>query len=258
MDGTPRAGFPFSKTFHPTTGRLGLTWTLAPGVTAYGQHATAADVAANNLFLLGGLQPPELTRARSLEAGLKAEFWGGRGQSSFALYDIERRNVYSAQGGRSLSLAGKVESRGAEWALALQPTADWNLWANLAYTRARYRDFEFGSASFSGNTPPNVPRMIANAGVAYRTLAAGWPLSIGASVRHVGERWHSDENTVRLLAYTVADARVTLEPRPGTQLSLRVRNLANRIYAAWADPFYPDQILIGAPRSVEVALNITF
>ena len=44
--GAPRAGFPFSTTFRPTTGRAGLTWELAPGVTVWGQYATGADVAA--------------------------------------------------------------------------------------------------------------------------------------------------------------------------------------------------------------------
>ena len=256
-DGTPRAGFPFAKTFRPTTGRLGLTWRVLPGVTAYGQYATAADAATGDLFLLSGQQPLELSRARSFEVGLKADFWSGLGQTTFALYDIERRNVYAAQGGRALNLAGTLASRGAEWAVSLRPAPPWQLWANLAYTRARYSGYEFDGGSFSGNTPPNVPRLIANAGFGYR-LAAAWPLEVGASVRHVGDRFHSDANTVRLLGYTVVDAQATLEPLPSTRLTLRVRNLTDRAYAAWGDPFYPDQILLGAPRSVELALSVAF
>ncbi len=256
-DGTPRPGFPFSKTFRPTTGRLGLTWRVLPGLTAYGQYATAADAATGDLFLLSGQQPLELSRARSFEVGLKADFWSGLGHSTFALYDIERRNVYAAQGGRALNLAGTLASRGAEWAVSLRPATAWQLWANLAYTRARYSGYEFDGGSFSGNTPPNVPKLIANAGVGYR-LAAAWPLEVGASVRHVGDRFHSDANTVRLLGYTVVDAQATLEPLPSTRLTLRVRNLTDRAYAAWGDPFYPDQILLGAPRSVELALSVVF
>ena len=63
--GANRAGFPFSTSFHPTTGRAGLTYELVPGLTLYGQYATGADVAANNLFLLGATQPLQLTRART-------------------------------------------------------------------------------------------------------------------------------------------------------------------------------------------------
>jgi iron complex outermembrane recepter protein len=255
--GAPQAGFPFSKTFEPTTGRLGLSWQLRQGVTAYGQYATAADVAANNLFLLGGLQPLELTRSRSVEAGVKADFWGGLAQSTFSIYDIQRSNVYSAQGGRALNVAGTLASKGAEWAVAARPDSAWQVWANLAYTRARYEDYVFTGGSFSGNTPPNVARLLANLGGGYRFNAI-WPAEIGASVRRVGDRFHNDANTVRLLGYTLLDAQATLQPWPSTKLSLHVRNLTDRDYAAWADPFYPDQILIGAPRSVELTLQMAF
>ena len=40
-----------------------------------------------------------------------------------------------------------------------------------------------------------------------------------------------------------------------TRLSFRVRNLTNRQYAAWGDPGYTDQIILGAPRSYEVAAS---
>jgi iron complex outermembrane receptor protein len=34
-----------------------------------------------------------------------------------------------------------------------------------------------------------------------------------------------------------------------------VRNLTNKLYAAWGDPGYTDQIILGAPRSYEVAAS---
>ncbi|RYF56009.1 MAG: TonB-dependent receptor, partial [Comamonadaceae bacterium] len=111
-------------------------------------------------------------------------------------------------------------------------------------------------ASFSGNQPPNAPRVVANAGVGYRFIA-GVPMQLSASVRHVGERFHSDANTVRLSAYTAFDAALSVDVARGVQLTLRGRNLGNRVYAAWSDPFYPDQILLGAPRSYELALRWT-
>lgn len=257
VTGASLPGYPFAKTFRPTTGRVGLTWAMSRQVTAYGQYATGADVAANNLFLLGAAQPLELTRTASWEAGLKGDFWNGRGQTTIALYDIDRRNVYSAQGGRTLNLAGRLASRGAEWAVVVSPASAWRFNADVAYTRARYHDYDFSSGSYSGNTPPNVPTVIANAGLAYR-IASPLPVEIGASVRHVGDRRASDANNVKLLAYNLVDAQVAIEPRTGTRVTLRVRNLGDRRYAAWADPFYPDQILVGAPRSFELALNTSF
>lgn len=39
------------------------------------------------------------------------------------------------------------------------------------------------------------------------------------------------------------------------RVSLRVRNLTNAVYAAWSDTTYPDQILLGAPRTYEIAAS---
>ncbi|MDA8453136.1 TonB-dependent receptor [Acidovorax sp. GBBC 3334] len=255
--GAARTGFPYGKTWHPTTGRLGLTWEPAAGTMLYAQAATGADVAANNIFLLGPTQPLELTRARNAEVGVKQAFWQDRGEWTLALYDATRRNVYAAQGGQSLAQAGALRSRGAEMSLTLRPTAAWSLWTQWAVNRARYEDFTLANGtSFSGHAPPNTPRVLASVGAGYR-FTAGLPMQVSASLRHVGERFHSDANTVRLAAYRVLDASWSVDVAPGTQLTLRGRNLTNKVYAAWADPFYPDQILLGAPRSFELALRWT-
>ena len=255
--GVSRPGFPFAKTWRPTTGRVGATWDASPTLTLYGQVATGTDVAANNLFLLRANQPLELTRTRTTEIGLKQSLPRQRGAWTVALYDIERGNVYAAQGGRALALAGATQSRGAEFGVSLDPAPNWRVWGNLALNRTRYERYDFAGGSFSGNTPPNAPPVVANAGASYR-FAAGVPFEVGGMLRHVGERQHSDANTVRLAAYTVADASIAADVMPRTRVMLRVRNLADRRYAIWSDPFYPDQILLGAPRSVELSLRHEF
>ena len=255
--GVQRTGFPFSETWRPTTGRLGLTWEAVPGLTLYSQYATAADVAANNIFLLRGNQPLDLTRSRTVEAGVKQVFWNQRAEWTLAVYDITRSNVYAAQGGRALALAGQQASQGVELSAAVRPAGAWRAWGNLAVNRTRYENYNFDGGSYSGNTPPNTPRVVANVGTAYR-WSGRWPVELSGSLRHVGERFHSDANTVKLSAYTVADAALSVDLATETRLTLRVRNLANKTYAAWSDPFYPDQILLGAPRSVELALNAKF
>ena len=255
--GAINAGFPFSKSFHSTTGRLGFTWETTPGFTLYGQYATGADISVNNLFLLAATGPLDLTRARTYEAGIKHLLWERKAEWSLAVFDIARSNVFAAQGGQTLNLAGKQLSNGVELAAALRPTWQWNLWSNVAYTRARYADYLFPGGSFSGNTPPNVPRIVANAGASYRVNVPS-PIEIGASVRHVGDRFYTDANTVTLLAYTVADAYAFVDIQKKTRLTFRVRNLTDRKYAIWGDPFYPDQILLGAPRSYEISAAIRF
>ena len=207
--------------------------------------------------MLRGNQPLELSRSRTVEFGVKQLFWNQRADWTLAVYDITRSNVYAAQGGSALALAGQQASKGVEVSAALRPAAAWRAWGNLALNRTRYENYDFSGGSFSGNTPPNAPRVVANVGAAYRWTAA-WPVELSASVRHVGERFHSDANTVRLLAYTVADLGLAADLATDTRLTLRLRNAANKTCAVWGDPFYPDQILLGAPRSLELALNAKF
>jgi iron complex outermembrane receptor protein len=259
VSGAERTGFPFSKSWAPATGRLGYTWEAIPGLTLYSQYATGADVSGNNLFLLGALQPLDLTTSRTYETGIKQSFWDNRAEWSFAVFDTLRKNVYAAAGGMQLNIAGRQQSRGIEIAAAIRPTEAWKFWGNFAYVDARYADFVFDGGSFSGNTPPNVPRIVANAGASYR-FATSWPVELGGSVRHVGNRFNTDANTVTLDRYTVADAYVFVDiPKlvfqsvDQTRLIFRVRNLTDKRYAVWGDPFYPDQILLGAPRTYEVS-----
>jgi len=259
VTGADKLGFPFSKTWTPLTGRIGYTWEAIPGMTFYSQYATGADVAANNIFLLTGTQPLNLTTSQTYETGLRQLFWDKKAEWSLSVYDIQRQNVYAAAGGMTLNIAGQENATGVEIAAAVKPTTAWKFWGNFAYVDARYADYDFTGGSFSGNAPPNVPQIVANAGVSYR-FETRLPVELGLSARNVGNRFNSDGNTVTMDAYTVADAYVFVDiPKSffpavdQTRVSFRVRNLFDRRYAVWGDPFYPDQILLGAPRTFELA-----
>ncbi|UFW52621.1 MULTISPECIES: TonB-dependent receptor [Bradyrhizobium] len=259
VNGLVKAGFPFTKDWVPTTGRIGYTWEAVPGLTFFSQYATGADVSANNIFLLGPTQNLDLTTARTYETGVKHLFWDNRAEWSFSAYDILRKNVYAAAGGQTLNIAGRQESKGVELAAAVRPIEPLRLWGNIAYVDARYADYNFAGGSFSGNTPPNVPRIVANAGASYRFFTP-WPVELGITGRHVGDRYNTDANVVTMKAYTVADVyafvdipKTVFNAVDQARLTFRVRNIADKRYAIWGDPFYPDQILLGAPRTYELS-----
>lgn len=259
VNGLEKAGFPFTKDWAPVTGRLGYTWDAVPGLTFFSQYATGADVSANNIFLLGLTQPLDLTTSRTYETGVKHLLWNNRAEWSFSAYNIERKNVYAAAGGMQLNVAGRQESKGVELAAAVRPIEPLRLWGNIAYVDARYADYNFAGGSFSGNTPPNVPRIVANAGASYRFFTP-WPVELGIVGRHVGDRYNTDANVVTMKAYTVADVyafvdipKTVFNAVDQARLTFRVRNIADTRYAVWGDPFYPDQILLGAPRTYEVS-----
>ena len=78
--------------------------------------------------------------------------------------------------------------------------------------------------------------------------------------RHVGDRTNSDANTVTMNAYTVGDVYAFVDvPKyvfnavDQARVTFRVRNFTDKHYAIWGDPFYPDQILLGAPRTYEIS-----
>jgi iron complex outermembrane receptor protein len=256
-------GYPLSTSFRPTTGRGGYTWEALPGLTFYSQYATAADPAVANIFILRPTQPLLLTTSRIYESGVKQLLWGNRAEWVFSAFDIERKNAYQLKSSsQTVALAGKVQSKGLELSGAVHPTRETKLWGNVAYVDAQYLDFvDVTGTSFAGKTPPNVPRVVANAGASYR-FATPWPVEVGASVRHVGDRFNNDDNLVIMNAYTIADAFVFIDiPKSAvravdnTRITFRARNLTNRLYAEWGDPSYPDQIILGAPRSFEVAAS---
>jgi iron complex outermembrane receptor protein len=257
--GLEKANFPFSQSWAPTTGRIGYTWEAVPGLTFFSQYATGADIAANNIFLLNPTDPLNLTTARTYETGVKHLFWDNRAEWSFSAYDILRKNVYAAAGGMQLNLAGRQESKGVELAASVRPIEPLRLWGNIAYVDARYADYNFVGGSFSGNTPPNVPRVVANAGASWRFFTP-LPVELGITGRHVGDRYNTDANVVTMKAYTVADVYAFVDiPKTmfnavdQARLTFRVRNIADKRYAIWGDPFYPDQILLGAPRTYEIS-----
>jgi iron complex outermembrane recepter protein len=268
VDGNLRGadGYPFTKTFTPVTGRIGYTWEAVSGLTFYSQYATAADPTVANIFNLRPTQPQLLTTSRTYETGIKHLFWNNKAEWTLSVFDIERKNVYVPESGQLFNVAGKVASRGIELAGAVNPWSGLKLWGNVTFLHTRFVDFDYVDGngvfqSYSGNTPSNVPTFVGNAGASYR-FATAWPLELGVSLRHVGDRFNFQDNLVVMNAYTVADAYAFVDiPKSvfssveQTRLTFRVRNLTDKRYAIWGDPGYTDQIILGAPRSYEVSAS---
>jgi iron complex outermembrane recepter protein len=246
--------------------RAAYTWEPIRDMVFYSMYATAYDPAVASIFSVNPGLPLLLTSSAIYESGVKQLLWDNKAEWTFAAYDIVRRNVYQAQGGQTFQVAGEIAVKGIELAAAVRPIEGWKIWGNLALTHARYVDFVSSGTSFSGNTPPNVAPVIANVGASYRFATPWWPVEIGASVRHVGNRYLFDDNEVTMDAYTVADAYMFVDidklgwfpTMDQTRLTFRARNLTNKLYAQWSDPGYPDQVYLGAPRSFDLGVSFKF
>jgi iron complex outermembrane recepter protein len=265
-NGTPGTQFPFTKTWTPVSYRGAYTWEPIHNLVFYSMYATAFDPAVASIFSINPGLPVLLTSSQIYETGVKQLLWDNKAEWTFAAYDITRKNVYQPQGGQVFQVAGEIAVKGIEIAAAVRPIEGWKIWGNLALTEARYVNFDFVGGSFSGNTPPDVAPVIANVGASYRFSTWWWPVELGASLRYVGNRYLFDDNEVTMDAYTVADAYMFVDidklwlfpTMDSARLTFRARNLTNRTYAQWADPGYPDQIYLGAPRSFDVGLSFKF
>jgi iron complex outermembrane recepter protein len=260
FDGSIPAGLPFTTTWTPVSYRAAYTYEPIKGLLFYSMYATAYDPAAAGVFSVTPGTSLELTSARIYETGLKALTPDKRAEFTFAAYDIERRNVFVQITNAVASLAGEVKTKGIELAGALRPIENLKLWGNVAFTQARYVDFDF----FTGNTPSNVAPVIFNAGASWRFDWWRWPVELGGSVRHVGQRYVFEDDRTAMLPYTTADLYAFTDI-PGRDLpwhgldkmrvTFRVRNLTNALYAAFSDPGFPDQVSLGAPRTFELAAS---
>jgi iron complex outermembrane receptor protein len=260
FDGTIPTGLPFTTTWNPVSYRAAATFEPVKGLMFYGMYATAYDPAAAGIFSVTPGTSLDLTSARIYEAGVKAVTLNNRAEATFSVYDILQRNVYVALTNAVATEAGEVHSKGIELAAAVRPIENLKLWGNVALTQATYGNFDV----WTGNTPSNVAPVIVNAGVSYRFDHLRWPVEIGGSVRHVGQRFVYEDDLTVMEPYTTADVYAFVDI-PGRDLrwegldkvrvTFRVRNITNTVYAAWSDPGYPDQVYLGAPRTFELSAS---
>src|ERR1700722_6762516 len=260
FDGSIPAGLPFSQTWKPVSYRAAYTYEPIHDLMFYSMFATAYDPAVAAVFSVTPGTSLQLTSSKTYETGAKQILWDGKAEWTLSLYDIIQRNVLVPVTTSTVDVAGEVASQGIEMAAAVNPIEGLKLWGNAAFNRTRFVQF----GVWTGNTPPDVAPVIVNAGASYRFKHWRWPVEFGGSVRHVGPRFVFQDNATTMDAYTTADIYAFVDI-PGRDIAMpdlktvrvtaRVRNLANVIYAQWADPGLPDQVLLGAPRTYEIAAS---
>jgi iron complex outermembrane receptor protein len=264
FDGSPVTGQPFTATWTPVSYRAAYTFEPIKNLVFYSMTATAYDPAAAGIFSVSPGTSLALTSSRIYETGVKQLLWDGKAEWTLSAYDIARQNVYVQVNDTTSTLAGEILTKGVELAAAVKPVDNVKIWGNVAVTSSHYGNFDFDGSSWTGNTPSNVAPLIINAGASYRFDTWRWPVEIGGSIRHVGNRYLFEDDLTTMLAYTTADVYAFVDI-PGKDLpwqgvntmrvTFRVRNVANAVYAAWSDPGYPDQVYLGTPRTFEIAAS---
>ncbi len=251
----------FKRSYTPTTGRVGLIYDITPAANVYVQYSTAADPPAGILTTASFSQVRDfdLTTGKQFEVGSKLDFLQGRGTATLAAYTITRKNIAITDPnnpGTTIPV-GQQSSRGIELAASLKMTRKLLAQGNYSYVDAQYDDFteKVGTVAVSraGNTPTNIPARVANLWLIY-SFTPEWQGGIDA--RYVASRYGNTANTVSDPAYTLYGAFAAYRFQKNSSLTARVRNLADKVYAAsvtGTPMFY-----LGAPRTLEVALQTGF
>lgn len=246
----------YSRSYNPTTGRIGVVWDIAPGANLYAQYSTAADPPSGILSTASFadvMTNSGLTSGRQAEVGSKIDFWNGKGTATLALYQITRRNIATQDPNNPgvTLLVGEQSAQGAELSVGLRPSPRWQLQANLTHVNARYENFMQGGVSLAGKVPTNTPATVANLWVGY---AITLQLQASAGVRHVDKVYANAANTQWQSAYTLLDLGLAWKINKTSTLTGRIRNATDRIYAANLS----SQAYLGAPRTADVTLHVAF
>lgn len=207
-----------------STGRLALSWALAPRVHTYLTFARGyksggfIDYASQ----VADGEPLKPAVVNSVELGVKAESAGRMWALNAAAYANRAKDDhllgYDVNTQASLGLNTDTESQGAELELSWRPTDHWDLGAGVNFTDAEItRDVDGASGGFvaAGNRVPDVARWSATGRVTFSTplpwQGADAPgLVVDVRHRYLGRRAVDPQNHFDLPANRKLDARVAL------------------------------------------------
>jgi iron complex outermembrane receptor protein len=212
------------------TWRAALAYEFANGLTPYVAYSTAFNP-ATSVDPVNGLPDPET--AKQFEAGVKYQPDFMDAIITAAYFDVTKKNVVKSEfvGGMSRYYAiGEVDARGFE--ASVQANVSAGLKAIAAFTYLDMEVIDDLNPALVGNTPVQVPDVTASLWLDYsfqKDSLSG--LSVAAGIRHVGESWANDTNTLKVPSATLVDAAIRYE-KDNWGVALNVSNLFDERYVA--------------------------
>lgn len=242
----------FRRDYAPVSWRVGTVFDATATTHLYAQYSKAV-APVSSLFLISQANARfDLTTGEAVDAGLKGTFWNERLDLGVALYWLRQDDIVTRDpANSSIAIQGGSQSaRGIELSASARLSEALHIDAGIAALDARFDVLrEAGGADRSGNTPPHVPERMASLFAHYRFGALPLTLSLGA--RHVGRFYTNAANSIRVDDHRVVDTALSWRLRNG-EITLRGRNLGDAVYADWSGGA-SDQLVLGAPRSVELS-----
>ena len=169
------------------------------------------------------------------EVGVKKKFLDGKMQTTFSLYEIERKNIAIPDDTGILQQAGDQRSRGFEFELAAEPRSGFHTVFSYAYNDAELTRFSesvftgmgFTTVDRTGNTPAFAPEHLANFWATKR-LRGG--LGFGGGLRYVDDQFIAEDNAFSVDSAFIVDATVFYD-FGAWRAKLNLKNLTDEEYA---------------------------
>ncbi len=255
FDESIRENKTIKKSYQQSSYSLGLVYALTPSVTAYTQFSKQHDDISGDFIAVSDISAFKPADLIHMEVGLKATL-DEHSEFTLALYDIEKESV-SQKSGEAVTI-NEQHSQGLEFAIRTIINERLRIGGNLAYTQAKFGDFynDDTETDISNNTPVNVPEKTASIWGSINRIAQ-LPLEAGLGINYVSSRYANISNTVTLLDYTLVNAFASYSHKD-FRLALHIRNLTDQVYAPWSDIYYPGQVIIAPPRTIELNFQTSF
>lgn len=227
-----------SRDFSKVSPILGLVYSPAPSFSLYANAGEAFSPPSSRV--VGERKPEE---SQQVEVGTKGTFWGGRLQSTFAVYQLERENVAIPDLTGFIQQTGTQRARGVELELAGEPLRGLRTLFSYAYNDSeltRFSEFvitgpgptDFIIVDRSGNQSAFAPKHIANLWVSKKFGGFG----VGAGGRYLSKQFIAEDNAFELdstfeanasLSYDWADWRLNLHLKNLTDEEIFTRGFGN-------------------------------
>ena len=247
----------FDNAFGPVSWRAGAVLDAAPRTQLFAQYTTATAPLGTPLLISQASLEFKLTTGTSWEGGIKSTLLDGRLDATAAVFTIRQDDILTRDPAQpNLTIQGGTQaSTGAEFAITAAPARGWRLDANVTVLDARFETLiEAGGADRAGNVPMNVSERLAGVWTTYALQRI--PLSIGGGVRYRGAFHLNNANSARASGSALLDAQATWRVASG-EITLRGKNLTDAFSADWTG-FGGNQVMLGAPRTVDLAYHVRF
>lgn len=236
------------KEYRALLPNLGLTWQMTPALSLFTSYTKGFSAPSTEVYAyddkvirpIGEEAKPE--RTNSFDLGLRYTIGIAQAQLGgwFIHYDNRIVNVTTpVEGGGTISAArnvGAVDSKGIDASLSVSPVRWLSLYGFTSYMTATLKDDVLNGATGAVAIATKGKSLVDTPNWQYGGRAqVNLPLGvIGLSAKHVGDRFVTDVNDVKVAGYTLVDLDAQIGMRwiglEKTYVQFNVVNLLDKAY----------------------------